>query len=137
MNEYPKIYVTQHLERAELKEALLALPAFLQAELEANVILIAVYGWGSGLHPQLCHLNMQVGNGWLKKFIDDSLRQEIVVSGNSDFTITVPDQRMIIHFCHEGDIHTGGNDLALQKRLWAIAPFKECSFYWFEGKYLG
>ena len=136
MSEYPKTYVTQLLKADRIKEAISALPSFLQGELETGTILIAVYGYGSGLHPELCHRDMQVGIGWFDRFINDSLRQEIVVPGASDFTITVPGNRMIVHFCHEGDIHTGGDDLALQKRLWATKPFNDCSFYWFEGKYL-
>ncbi len=136
MDKYPKAYVTQRMEAAALKGALLALPSFLQGNLDPSTILIAVYGWGCRLHPELCYRAMQVGVGWLDKFINDSLRQEIVIPGDSDFTITVPADRMIVHFCHEGDIHTGGNDLDLQSRLWATKPFSDCSFAWFEGKYL-
>jgi hypothetical protein len=136
MSDYPKTYVTKPLESDRVIEALLSLPSFLQGELESNTILTAVYGWNSGLHPDLCYRDMHVGINWVNKFIADSLRQEIVIPSQSDFTLTVPDNRMTLHFCHEGDIHTGGDDFALQKRLWATKPFSDFSFYWFEGKYL-
>ena len=135
MGDYPKTFVTQHLSATIIKEAVLALSPFLRAELESNVLLKASYGYGSGLHPELCYRDMEVGIGWLDRFMSDSLKQGIVVPGRSDFTITIPINRMVIHFCHEGDIHTGGEDIALQKRLWSTMPFSDCSFSCFEGKY--
>jgi hypothetical protein len=133
---YPKTYVTQRSEAGKIKNALVALPPFLTSELDSGTILTVVYGYGTRLHPDLCYRDMEVGVGWLNKFINDSLRQELVLPADSDLTITVPDDRLIIHFCHEGDIHTGGTDLALQKRLWATKPFSEFSFSFFEGKSL-
>jgi hypothetical protein len=137
MSKLPTFYVTKLLKPEEIRKALHELPAFLKSELSSDTILTAVYGWGCNLHPDLCYQNMRVGIGWIDKFINDSLRQEIVIPGDSDFTIEIPENKLQIVFCHEGDIHTGGTDIELQKRLWEkTPPYNNFSFFWREGKYL-
>jgi hypothetical protein len=66
---------------------------------------------------------MQVGVGWLDRFIADSIRQNIIIPGESDFVFYAPDNQLEIMLCHEGDIHTGGSDLGAQRKLWAFHPF--------------
>ncbi len=131
-NGYPKYFVTQPLTADQMRSAMLALPSFLREEIPSGTLLTASYGWGCQLHPDLCYRDMQVGIGWLDRFISDSLKS-IVVPGDSDFTINAPNDRFVVHFCHEGDIHTGGSDKALQKRLWIRAPFDDFPLYWREG----
>ncbi len=115
--------MTQLASPEKIRVALLVLPAFLRQEFEPEAVCTAVYGGGSNLHPDLCYRDMRVGIGWIEKFIGDSLDQRIVMPGNSDLGFTVPNGRLEIVFCHEGDIHSGGTDVELQRKLWIFPPF--------------
>ncbi len=127
MNDEPDVYVTQALSKEQLRQALEAFPLFVRKHC-GNCILQAEYGWGSKIHPELCYKPMSVGAVWLDRFIADSLRQEIVIPGGSDFRFTLPEDRLSILFCHEGDIHSRGSDLEIQKTLWSSEPFSRYVF---------
>lgn len=126
MSEPVDLYQTRKLTNEELVGAMRALPAFLQKHFDKS-ILKAMYGYGCNLHPQLCYAIMDVGVSWVERFIEASLKQNIVEPGESDFIIEVPDQQLIITFCHEGDIHTRGTSLEAQKALWSTSPFSSFS----------
>jgi hypothetical protein len=124
MSRYPDIHVSNLLSNEELRSAIEALPDVFRAML-GDAIVTAVYGLGSNLHVDLWHLPMKVGTRWFDRFVQDSLRQEIVRPGDSDFGVTVGDQRLELVFCHEGHIHLGGTDYELQRALLAHAPFDQ------------
>jgi hypothetical protein len=124
MSEVPDIYLTRQLTKDQLQQAIAVLPEFIRNHF-GNCIVQAEYGWGCNLHPALCYRKMEVGISWLDRFISDSLRQEIVVLGNSDFMFSIPDNRLTVLFCHEGDIHARGTDMEVQKALWSCDPFQE------------
>ena len=110
-----------------MTHAINALPPALQSLLgEAEVV--ACYGFGCELHIDLLWKQMRVHTNWAERFIHDSLKQGIVVPCGSDFEITVPDNRLSIKFCHECDIHLGGDDGGLAQQLLALAPFSEMNF---------
>jgi hypothetical protein len=71
---------------------------------------------------------MRIAIRGLERFIDDSLGQQIVVLGGSDFVFVVPENRLEILFCHEGDIHLAGRDPALVEGLRASAVFSAILF---------
>jgi hypothetical protein len=122
MREIPDVYLTGLLSKEQLHQGVVGLAKFIQCHFGGSIVQ-AQYGYGCNLHPELCYREMKVGVGWLDKFIADSLRQEIVVLGDSDFTITVPENRLTVLFCHEGDIHLGGSDMEVQKELLLGEPF--------------
>jgi hypothetical protein len=126
MSEPSDLYLTRKLTNEEVVEAMRAMPAFLQRYFDKS-ILKAMYGYGCNLHPQLCYSVMEVGVSCVGKFIEDSLKQKIVDPGGSDFIIEVPEQQLIIKFCHEGDIHTSGTSLEAQEALWSTSPFSNFS----------
>jgi hypothetical protein len=126
MSEPVDLYLTGKLTNEELVEAMRALPTFLQKHFDGS-ILKAMYGYGCNLHPQLCYSVMDVGVSWVERFIEDSLKQNIVKPGDSDFIIEVPEQQLIITFCHEGDIHVGGTNFEAHKALWSDSPFSSFS----------
>ncbi len=109
-----------------MERALRTVTSVLQSLLGDQVVHVK-YGWGCELHPALCNIPMEVGTGWLGRFIDDSLRQKIVIPGESDLYIISPKGELSIVFCHEGHIHSGGNDPELEKKFWATPPFDEFS----------
>lgn len=98
-----------------------ALPAFF-CEFFPDSILIAKYGYGSGLHNDLCYQPMHVGVGWLDRFITESIEQRIFVPGDSDLTIAAPDDRLSVMFCHEADILVSGTDLELVAHFVSSLP---------------
>ncbi len=124
MGEVPDIYLTGPLTKEQLLQAVTSLCSFLRDH-SKETIVHAEYGFGCKLHPALCYRDMDVGVGWLDRFIADSLRQEIVALGHSDFYISIPKNRLTVLFCHEGDIHVRGSDLEIQKALWLHKPFDE------------
>ena len=99
-----------------LRRAMEALPTVLR-DLVGEAIVTASYGYGCHLHPDICYLPMKVGTRWIDRFIRESLEQKIVVPGKSDFSFIVPDARLEIEFCHLGDIHVSGADVALLDRF--------------------
>jgi hypothetical protein len=114
--------VSEVLSADELRDAIEVLPEVLGALL-GDGIITATYGWGCNLHPDLCYLPMKVGTRWLERFVRDSLKQQIVVPGESDFWFSVPDKRLDLVFCHEGHIHVGGVDSELQAKLLEVEQF--------------
>jgi hypothetical protein len=94
------------------------LAAVLQVLLPADTILNASYGWGSGIHPSLENINLEVGVGRLDRFIADSIRQEIILPGDSDFYLIVPKGRVHFVFTHEGTMHSYGIDYELETQVW-------------------
>ena len=122
MSSRPNERVSSELSGEELRAAILALPTVLK-ELVGNCILVATYGHGSYLHPDLCYTPMKVGTSWLDRFVHDSLDQRIIVPGKSDFSFVVPEGRLEIEFCHDGHIHVSGSDTELLGRLLAKPQF--------------
>ncbi len=133
--DYPKYFVTQLLSAEQIVGAMRALPPILAKLFPADTLFAAQYGWRCELHPDLCYRDMRVGIGWMGKFCEDSLKS-IVVPGDSDFTISAPENAFVVHFCHEGDIHTGGTNTDLQKSLWNEPSFRDFPLSWREGVYL-
>ncbi len=121
MAAYPADFRSRELTPEELREGMQAMPAVLN-RLVGECIIVARYGWACELHPQLCHVPMEVGTAWLDRFIDDSLRQQIVIPGESDFIFEVPG-RLQLFFCHERDFHAGGDDKALLSAFLEQPPF--------------
>lgn len=121
MASLPTDFRSRELSPEEVRAGMLALPAVVR-KLVGECIIVAKYGWACELHPQLCHIPMQVGIAWLDRFIDDSLRQKIVIPGECDFIFEVPGRLQII-FCHERDFHAGGTDKELLQAFLSQAPF--------------
>jgi hypothetical protein len=119
----PADFRSRELTPEEVRAGMLALPGVVR-KLVGECIMVAKYGWACELHPQLCHIPMQVGTAWLDRFIHDSLRQQIVIPGESDFIFEVPG-RLEVFFCHERDFHAGGEDKALLRAFLAEPPFCE------------
>ncbi|MDB5974703.1 MAG: hypothetical protein JWR07_1463 [Nevskia sp.] len=120
-------WVSASAPPAELKSLLEALPRQLN-ELLGDCLVKAMYGWGCNLHMDLCYVPMKVGTQWIEKFIRESLEQRIVVPAESDFYIELPEERLEILFCHEGDIHVCGPDEDLRNKVLNTAPFNSLSF---------
>lgn len=115
------------LSGVEVKRVLHSLPAALQ-DLLGESAVTAFYGWGCNLHADLQYVPMRVAVPSLERFIADSLAQEIVIPGGSDFCFTVPEGRLEILFCHEGDIHLKGRDRSLLQALQKTGFFSEIEF---------
>jgi hypothetical protein len=111
----------------DLRRALYALPAVFQ-HLVGDADVIAYYGWGCSLHPDLQYVPMRVGMGSLERFISDSLAQEILIPGASDFCLAVTEGRLEVLFCHEGDIHLKGKDQSLINALRNSGFFSQVAF---------
>jgi hypothetical protein len=115
------------LSSTEIRRAMMALPAAFQ-QLLGDTIIIAYYGWGCILHADLQYVPMRVSTHSLEGFVRESLGQEIVIPGGSDFCFTVPEGRLEILFCHEGDIHLKGSDSLLLDALQASGFFAHIAF---------
>ena len=113
---------SRHLSEKEIRAALDALPGFFLKALPDS-ILTATYEWGCCLHYDLCYQPMRVGVAWLDRFLAESVEQRIFVPGDSDMTISAPDKRLSILFCHEGDLHVGGTDTELLRCFLSTAPY--------------
>ncbi|HWP59125.1 MAG TPA: hypothetical protein VNL14_14625 [Candidatus Acidoferrales bacterium] len=118
---------SRSLSSEETRRALRSLPRVL-AELVGETIVSARYGWGSSLHADLQYVPMRLTTAALERFVEDSLAQEIVVPGSSDFCFVVGERRLEILFCHEGDIHLDGDDPLLIERLQKSGYFAEIEF---------
>src|ERR1051326_7513184 len=114
--EYPNAFVSDLLTSQQMRGAMEAFQGVLR-QLVGDGPLVASYGWGCELHPALRGAPMRVGVGGLEQFIRDSLRQQIIVPGESDVHFDLADGRLQIVFCHEGHIHIGGSDQQLAERL--------------------
>ena len=118
-----KIIYTRILERTQIEFVIVKIPEFIQ-ELVGDCIVTAMYGCGSHLHCDLQYVPMKVGISWLDRFIEESIEQEIFIPSQSDFIITIPDERVSICFCHESDIHISGKDKQLVEKTVAHDLFK-------------
>ena len=101
---------------------MLEMPEVMYKQL-GDCTIVAEYGYGCELHSSLLNRSMEMPMMALERFIADSLRQQIVLPGESDFLFVVPEGRLEVLFRHEGDIHVGGADEGLVDRFVASEPF--------------
>jgi hypothetical protein len=120
-------WVSAPVSAGELEALLKALPILLKDRL-GNCPVKAMYGWGCNLHMDLWYVPMNVGTQWIERFIRESLEQRIVVPAQSDLYIELPDEKLEILFCHEGDIHVCGPDEELRNGILGAAPFSKLLF---------
>lgn len=120
-------WICPPLQPEQLQSVLESLPLVLM-DCSGDCLITAMYGWGCNLHTDLCYVPMKVATKWIDRFIRDSLEQRIFVPADSDLSFELPDERIRLLFCHEGDIHVSGSDDELLEKLLASAPFKELSF---------
>lgn len=114
---------TRSIDSDVMECAIRGLATILQELLPPETVLKATYGWGSGIHPALCHLGMEVGVSWIDRFVGDSLDQRIILPGESDFRLSIPKRRVYFVFCHEEHIHSSGVDYELETLIWTKPPF--------------
>jgi hypothetical protein len=112
------------LSGAEVRRVLHSVPSLFK-DLLGDAAITAYYGWGCNLHADLQYVPMRVAVRSLERFIGDSLAQEIVIPGGSDFCLVVPEGRLEILFCHEGDIHVKGRDQSLVEAVQNTTVFSE------------
>ena len=120
-------WVSVRLDAAGLRGVLELLPDLLK-ELLGDAFFVAMYGWGCNLHMDLCYVPMKVGTSLADQFIKDSLEQRIFMPVESDLYFEVPDDRLRILFCHEGDTHVSGPDDELRDKIFHSEPFRRLSF---------
>jgi hypothetical protein len=120
-------WVSAPLEAEQLQAVVESLPVVLK-ELLGDALFKAMYGWGCNLHMDLCYVPMTVGTRWADRFIKDSLEQRIFVPAGSDMYFELPDERLELLFCHEGDIHVSGPDSELRERLFNSPAFRDVPF---------
>jgi hypothetical protein len=120
-------WVSESMSPAALQSAIQSLPDLVRT-LVGDCLVTSMYGWGCNLHMDLCYVPMRVGTKWIDKFIGESLEQRIIVPGQSDFYIELPEERVEILFCHEGDIHVSGPDEELRNKIFGSAPFNGLTF---------
>jgi hypothetical protein len=120
--EIPNTFVSRFLSAEEVSEAMEAMQSALQ-QLLGDAALVARYGWGCKLHPDLYGAPIRVRTAGVAKLIGDSLRQQIIIPGECDFHFESSDDQLQIVFCHEGHLHVGGNDLQLAQRLVTMPTF--------------
>ncbi|MGJ8643022.1 MAG: hypothetical protein ACSHX9_06410 [Luteolibacter sp.] len=106
------------MDSETIANAMRALSTILAELLPPETLLKLIYGWGSGIHPALEHIPMEVRADSLVQFVADSIRQEIIIPGDSDFTLKVPKGRVTFTFCHDGHLHSTGNDYQLETEIW-------------------
>ena len=122
MSDLPSTFISQQLTPEEQKHAMESLPNAWR-EIFGDCLVTIRYGWGCKIHPALLYTPMPTGIAWIDRFIADSLRQEIVMPGDSDFLFEDPDKRLEVVFCHEGHVHIGGNDPQAIARILSFSPF--------------
>jgi hypothetical protein len=66
---------------------------------------------------------------WLQYLIEDSIEQRIIIPGESDFILEVPEKRLEVVFCHESDIHLDGKDDDLLQRFMTSEPYLKMRWY--------
>jgi hypothetical protein len=120
-------WVCAPLPVEQLQSVLESLP-FLLKDCLGDCFFTAMYGWGCNLHMDLCYVPMKVGTRWADRFIKDSLEQHIYVPANSDLYFELPDERLELLFCHEGDIHISGPDDELREKLFSSVAFRSLTF---------
>jgi hypothetical protein len=119
---------SDYLSKEQMHDALLALPGVL-LELVGEHKLVAMYGWATKLHADLWYKPMSEDTRWLEYLIEDSLDQRIVIPGESDFKVQVPENRLEVMFCHESDIHLNGSDDDLLQRFMSAEPFVQMRWH--------
>jgi hypothetical protein len=110
------------LTTEQMQQALDSLPEVFR-NLLGDCLVTAFYGFGTEIHADLQYVPMRVSTRWIDRFINDSLKQKIIIPGNCDFSFTTPDEKLEVLFCHEGDIHLNGNDDALIQKFMSAQPF--------------
>jgi len=120
-------FISKVLSKEQILKAMQVLPETLQG-LIGDELVSASYGFGSQIHGDLQYQPMKVGTKWLDKFIADSIVQNIVVPGDSDFLFKIGGDRLELLFCHECDIHVSGKDSELVKRFIAALPYSKLEF---------
>lgn len=120
-------WVSAPLGAQRLQSVLQSLPVVLK-ELLGDTLIKAMYGWGCNLHMDLCYAPMTVGTRWADRFIKDSLEQRIFMPARSDLYFELPDERLELLFCHQGDIHVSGPDDELREKLFASTAFSDLAF---------
>jgi hypothetical protein len=106
----------------QAQEAMEALQSVLHS-LVGAASLIARYGYGCQLHPDLHGVPMRVGTGGVERFVRDSVCQKIFAPGEADVHFELADNRLHVVFCHEGHIHVGGGDKQLAARFASASAF--------------
>lgn len=107
---------------------MLALPDVLR-ELLGRHKVVATYGWAAKIHDDLRWKPMNDDTASLKVLVQNSIDQRIVIPGESDLIIEVPDGRIEIKCCHECDIHLDGTDEILIQRFMTTDPFARLRWY--------
>ncbi len=105
----PNEHVSVELTYAQIIDGLRALPVALRA-IVGDSLIVATYGYGSRLHPELWYVPMRVGMSWLPRFIDESLDQRIFVPGSSDLIFNLGNGAVEVEFCHDAHLHLSGTD---------------------------
>jgi hypothetical protein len=120
-------FSSDYLPKEQMHSALLALPGVLQTLLGEHRI-VASHGWAANIHSDLRYHPMNESTHRIQYFIEDSIKQRIIIPGESDFRFEVPNGRLDLVFCHESDIHLDGSDDELLRRFMASEPF--CKMQW-------
>lgn len=118
---------SEYLSKERIVQMIEAMPGTRRALL-GDAEIVAYYSFGCELHHDLLCKPMRVHTNWMDRFVRDSLKQGIVVRGISDFDFTVPENKLFIGFCHECDIHLGGEDSGLLQQLMGLPPFSEMKY---------
>ena len=100
--------------------------AFVALRIEG--VVVARYGYGSNIHPDLTYVPMAVGVSWLDRFVRESLEQRIAVPCESDFIFEVGAGMLEVEYCHHGHVHLSGTCLELVQRCALVAGFKALKF---------
>jgi hypothetical protein len=121
-------YRSEYLSSERMRTALLQLPAILQPLL-GECLLTIQYGTGTRLHGHLQYTPMGVPSDVLLFFLEDSLKQQIVLPGASDLIIDSPHYELSLVFCHESDIHVAGSNEDLMQRFIGSAELSDIKFF--------
>jgi hypothetical protein len=122
-----KEYISEKLTPEQFAAAMDALPLALE-RVNGTDFFTAVYGFGCNLHSDLLFVPMRLLPNQLTRFLEDSISQHIFQPGDNDLHISVSEGRLTLTFCHEGDIHIGGNDRLLAEQIQSVCPF--ATFRW-------
>ena len=120
-------FYTGATDDQRIESVLRDLPKAIGAQLSSDTIPSVKYGWGCQIHPALQHIAMEVLVCRLEDFIRDSLKQGIVVPGDSDIRIEIPKGRAYFTFDHEGHIYSDGSDYELETKIWMSPEFERIS----------
>lgn len=128
MPNFAAKYSSEYLTPDQVASALTALPAVLN-ELFGECTFTVCYGWAANIHVDLWHVPMRVQTMVLPYFIEDSIRQQIIVPGQSDLIVRSPNNELNILFCHECDIHVDGESPEFMQRFIAAEQFSKIKFF--------